>query len=319
MREKTRRFLIALAWLVAAGLIALGAAGVVAGLDSSGRDGTDRSGRTARGDALVDTALDSIEADMRDLSLMIDGLGQQARVILTSLSSNDTDGAEAAIAVGTALLGDIDQQVERIRDALDVVPIIGSPAAAYELTPASTERHATYLRALDSTAGLEAAWTRLSIGSLSASRLSGLLAAHDQAVVDAAEAGRSADYATALERLDEADAAIAQARTMRDRMVATVDVTVLDEWLDRSAAYDVALRDLYVAVQRAGGEVTDAVREAIAAEERAKRRLPPDTRSLVLIMAEIGQSGINESAIAIDRARTDLDEALGPRLGSPAP
>jgi hypothetical protein len=117
--------------------------------------------------------------------------------------------------------------------------------------------------------------------------------------------------------LDDADAAIADARTLRDRIKATVDVTTLDQWLDRSEAYDTALRDLYVAVRR--GSSTDTIRTLMEREQRAKDRLPPDTRSLVLIMADIGQGGINEAAIDIEQAHTDLEEALAPPADEPAP
>ena len=48
---------------------------------------------------------------------------------------------------------------------------------------------------------------------------------------------------------------------MRDILANTVDVTVLDEWLERNAAYDMALRDLYAALDGVGGRVTDDVRD----------------------------------------------------------
>jgi hypothetical protein len=319
IRDLIREAIATLVWLVAAAAISLGAAGVVAGMDTPPAEGGDRTGRTIRGDVQVDAALDPIEAEMRDLSAAIGRLAEQARVVLSSLSGNATEPAETATALGTGLVADITARVERIDGALAAVPIIGTPAAAYELSPAARDRHASYVAALETTAGIEEAWTRLTVGSLSASRLSGLLAAHDEAVVAAAERGRDADYATALERLDEADGAIAEAKTLRDRLAATVDVTTLDEWLDRSGDYDVALRALYVAVRRADGQVTDAVRAAIRAEAAAKSRLPPDTRALVLIMSDIGRGGMNAAAIEIERVRTDLDEALAPPLANPAP
>ena len=148
------------------------------------------------------------------------------------------------------------------------------------------------------------------VSALAANRLSGLLAAHDQAVVDAAAAGRKADYPVALGHLDDADKAIADARKLRDQLKATVDVSTLDQWLDRSHAYDVALRALYAAVQR--GASTEEIRKAVEKEQAAKNQLPPDTRSLVLIMADIGQGGINDAAADIDQAHSDLEEALAP-------
>ena len=40
------------------------------------------------------------------------------------------------------------------------------------------------------------------------------------------------------------------------QLARTVDVVTLDEWLDRSARYDVALRDLYAALVDSDGRVT---------------------------------------------------------------
>ena len=203
----------------------------------------------------------------------------------------------------------------RLRGLLDLVPIVGTPAAAYELSRETGDRHAAYVGGLAATDPIEPAWTRLVVSALAANRLSGLLADHDQAVADAAAAGRKADYRTALGHLDGADAAIADARTMRDRLKATVDVTTLDQWLERSHAYDVALRALYDAVRR--GASTEDIRRAMEKEQAAKDRLPPDTRALVLIMADIGQGGINDAAADIEQAHSDLEEALAPPVATP--
>jgi hypothetical protein len=315
--DLVRQGAVTLAWLLAAALIALGAAGVVAGMDTPPGPGIDRTGRTGHGDARVDAALDPIEADMRALSASVGGLGEQARVILASLSSVKTDEVDAATAAGTQLVADIEARGERIRDALTGVPIVASRAAAYELSPATVERYTAYSSALPSAGSMEGAWTRLTVGALSASRLSEMLAAHDEAVVDAAAAGRKADYAAALDHLDDADAAITDAKTLRDRLKATVDVGTLDQWLERSETYDKALRNLYVAVRR--GESAATIGDLMEKEQAAKDRLPPDTRSLVLIMAEIGQGGINDAAIEIEQAKADLDEALAPPVDDAAP
>jgi hypothetical protein len=312
-----RQGAITLAWLLAATLIAFGAAGVVAGMDTPPAPGIDRTGRTGHGDAQADAALDPIEVELRALSESVGALGEQARVILASLSGVKTDAVDEATATGTRLVADIEARSERIRDALTAVPLVTSRAAAYELSPSTVERYAAYSGALPAAGAMEAAWTRLTVGALSASRLSGLLAAHDEAVVDAAAAGRKADYPAALDHLDAADAAIADAKTLRDRLKATVDTGTLDQWLDRSEAYDKALRNLYVAVRR--GESAATVRDLMEKEQAAKDRLPPDTRSLVLIMADIGQGGINDAAIEIEQAKADLDEALAPAVDEPAP
>ena len=70
------------------------------------------------------------------------------------------------------------------------------------------------------------------------------------------------------------------------------------------------------AVQR--GASTEEIRKAVEKEQAAKDRLPPDTRSLVLIMADIGQGGINDAAADIDQAHSDLEEALAPPVDAGA-
>jgi hypothetical protein len=193
---------------------------------------------------------------------------------------------------------------------LGQVPLIGTPEADYQVSEVVRDRYAALVRAAGSTGELDAAWIRLTTGSLAASRLSAHLAAHDAAVVDAAEQGRAADYDGAMATLDAADAAIEAARRQRDQLAATVDVTVLDSWLDRNADYDRALRALYLALRDVGGRVTDDVRDAIAGEREAKERLPPDSRGLILIMSDIGRGGMNSAVITIEQIRGALAEAL---------
>ena len=305
-------------WLVAVVAIALGAAGVVAGMDNRAADGSDRTGRTARGDAIVVQALTPIEADLHGLSADVHTLSGQARGVLAALAANDMTLAESAAASGTDLVDAIAAKAASIRSALGAVPIAGSSEASYSLSPAVRDRYGNAFDAVAATDDLASDWTRLTVGSLSATRLSGLLSGHDKAVEAAAARGREADYAGGLQHLDDADTAITDARTMRDKLAATVDVTTLDAWLDRSAAYDKALRALYTALRASHGVVNDAVRTAAREEEAAKARLPPDTRALVLIMSDLGRGGMTDSAVAIEQAASDIDEALAP-LVLPSP
>jgi hypothetical protein len=149
--------------------------------------------------------------------------------------------------------------------------------------------------------------------------MSELLAAHDAAVLDAAALGRRAKYANAIKALRPATAALDDARELRDRLANTVDVSTLDQWLDRNEAYDVALADLYRALRDVGGRVTKDVRDAIAAEKAAKDRLPPDNRGLILIMSDIARGGMNGAVIAIEETKGRLGEALEEPEPSPEP
>jgi hypothetical protein len=313
-----RQILVAIAWLAAVLAIALGAAGIVAGMEAP-VTADSHPWQTARDDAAVTAQLDSIAADLGQVSDRLDDLGTQARAALAALTANDQSAATAAIDAGDALIIDILQRSSAISVALADVPLIGTPAGEYRLGPAVRERHARLTAALAETSGLEATWGRLAGGSAAATRLSQLLAAHDEAVLAAAEQGRDAEYANAIGVLDQADTAIADARRLRDQLARNIDVTTLDQWLDRSARYDLALRALYTALDKSGGRVTATVRTAMTEERKAKDGLPPDTRGLVLIMAEIGRGGMNGAVIGIEQARGELADALVEPTASPAP
>jgi hypothetical protein len=313
-----RQILFAIAWLAAVVLIALGAAGIVAGMDAPATTGA-YPWQTARDDVPVDQRLDAITADLDEVAVLLDELGIQARGALSALVSSDQARADTALETGDRLVAEIRDRSTTIGVALDDIPLIGTPAAEYRLGPAVRERHARLVAALAETRDLDLEWERLATGSAAATELSQLLATHDETVLKAAEQGRAARYAEALEILDDADATIGDARSLRDRLSATVDVTTLDDWLDRSAGYDTALRELYDALRRSDGRVTSAVRRAMTAERTARDRLPPDTRGLVVIMADIGRGGMNGAVIAIEQARGQLADALADSSASPAP
>ena len=313
-----RQLLMALAWLAAVVLISLGAAGLVAGMDTPANVES-RPWLTARDDVPVTARLDAITADLQVVSDKLDELGIQARGALAALVANDSTVAAKALDAGDALIADIRTRSAAIGTELASTPLIGTPEAEFRLGPAVRDRHARLVAALAETQGLDLAWAGLSTGSASATRLSNLLAAHDQTALAAAAQGRAAEYAKAIVTLDEADKAIADAGHLRDQLARTVDVSTLDEWLDRSHKYDVALRNLYTRLVESKGRVTTAVRVAITEERKARDRLPPDTRGLVLIMAEIGRGGMNNAVIAIEQARGRLADALAPPDASPAP
>jgi hypothetical protein len=181
------------------------------------------------------------------------------------------------------------------------------------------DRHARLVAALADTRDLDLEWDRLASGSAAATKMSQLLASHDETVLKAAAKGRDADYAEALKILDDADDLIGDLHELRDQLSATVETATLDEWLNRSAGYDAALRELYDALRKNDGRVNAAVRRAMEAEQKARDRLPADTRGLVVIMSDIGRGGMNDAVIAIEQARGQLADALAESEASPAP
>ena len=53
------------------------------------------------------------------------------------------------------------------------------------------------------------------------------------------------------------------------------------------------------------------------AEREAKDRLPPDSRGLIIIMADIGRGGMNGAVITIEEARGALAAAAEPASTAP--
>ncbi len=316
MRERLDGLLAALGWLGLVVVIALGAAGIVAAMDAP-PTAIARPELTGGGDAQVTPALDAVEAQLKSLASDVDDLGTQARGALAALTGNKLDTVDAAVAAGDKLVTAILARSAAIGTQLQAVPLLDTPTGAYQVSAQVRARRDRLAGALDATVGLQEAWTRLTVGSVAATRMSGLLAAHDDAVLTAAALGRQARYDGAIKALVGAEAAIADAQTLRDRLAATVDVSTIDAWLGRNADYDVALKRLYRALRDVGGRVTNDVRDAIAAEKAAKNRLPPDTRGLVLIMSDIGRGGMNDAVIAIEEAKGRLTEALQPPDASP--
>ena len=304
-----RRLLGGIVWLAIIVVIALGAAGIVAGLDHPPGTAA-RADLTAAGDAEVTPLLDAAEADLSALADQVEALGTQARLALAALNSTDALTGPSAIAEGDRLVADVVARTAALRRALTDVPYVGTPQAGVSISDTVVARHGALVAALDATDGLDAAWARLTIGSGAATQMSRLLAEHDRLVALATERGRSARYADAIKLLDQAESQTRAARLLRDKLAATVEVSVLDEWLDRGADYDVALRNLYKAISKVGTKVTDATRAAVKAEAAARARLPRDDRGLVIIMAEIGRGRMNGAVIAIEEARAKLTDAL---------
>jgi hypothetical protein len=312
-----RRLLGGLIWLLIVVVIAMGAAGIVTGMDHAPGTAA-RADLTAAGDAEVSSLLDTARDDLAGLAGQVEALGTQARGALAALNSSDPATGEAAIAQGDRLVADVIARTAALRRELAAVPYVGTPEAGLTVSDPVVARHAALVAALDATDGLDSAWARLTIGSVAATKMSGLLAEHDRLVGLAASRGRLAKYADAIKLLDQAEARIADARVLRGQLVATVEVSVLDQVLDRDATYDVALRNLYQAISKVRNKVTDATRAAVKAEAAARAALPPDGRSLVIVMADIGRGGMNGAVIAIEKARAKLADALDAGTATPS-
>ncbi len=303
-----RTLMTRLAWAAIALLISLGAAGIIATL-------THMPGTTARaeltwaGDVAVAPALDTATADLEALSAEVDQLGSTARQALTQVVGGDLPELQATIADGTTRLQAVQARTTDLERSLAAVPYTGDDWPLY-LAPELRHRYVELASTSGLTGGLEDDWASFTGRALTAARVSALLARHDEETAAAATEGSAGRYRQALDGLKASEATIAESRALRDRLAPSTDVSTLTTWIDRNAAYDTALGELYQVLLDARGRVTDAVRRAYEGEQLARSGLPGDTRGLIVIMSDVAQGGLNQAVIAIEEARGTLAQAL---------
>jgi len=303
-----RAFVLALAWLAVAAIVAVGAAGVVASMNHF--PGTPaRAELTWAGDSAAEPALDAATNQLETLSDQVAKLSGTATSALTQVVGGDLGDLDTTIADGTLQLGQVNAEAATLADQLKSVPGLG---AERELTLSGDliDRYDALIGTTGLTDGLEANWAGFTGRALDAASVTGLLSRHDKQTADAAAQGSAGHYRKALDLLDRSDAIIAQARDLTDRLAKTSDVSTLSGWVERNATYDAALRDLYQSLLNSKGRVTDHVRRAFQVEQLARLQLPADTRAITVIMAEIAQGGLNQAVISIEQARGAISNAL---------
>jgi hypothetical protein len=303
-----RRVALAVGWVIIAALIAIGAAGVVAATDHPA--GTNaRPELTWSGDRAATPSLDAATVELAQLSGAVDDLAATARRSLTDIVGGDVQALSDTIDAGTAQVTEVKTRTQQLTSALERVPGVGDDASL-RLSPGVIDRYQALAATQGLTDSLETDWLAFTGRAVGAARLTGLLARHDQQTAAAAKVGAAGHYQRALTLLDAPDATLAQAFQLRDDLAASTDVSTLTDWLNRNAAYDAALRNLYQSLVDARGRVTSAVRGAFAEETAARGQLPADTRALVVIMGDLARGGLNQAVISIEQARGALADAL---------
>ncbi len=288
--------------------VALGSAGIVA-LWSHPPGTAARAELTWRGDTALTPQMNDSREDLVSIAAGVDRLSVLARGALGALTADDQGPFVDALTEGTTVSRSIAADSAALRAQLTSLPG-AAPADAILYGGDVLARRASMLAALDGTAGLDRSWATLTAGSLQASGLIRLLDQHDATVLAAAAQGRAAEYEVALTTLDAAIARLDDAVSIRDQLANAADVSTLDSWIARNRRYDQALIGLYGALRDSGGNVDDAVRAAYQEEGAARAMLPPDTRALVVIIADIGRGGLNQAVIAIEQAKGRLNLAL---------
>jgi hypothetical protein len=296
-------------WTALFVILAAGAAGLIA--QASHPPGTAaRAELTAEGDAALDARLDQATARLQAISDDVDSLAEDAKTALEDLAGTDPSKVQDSLQQGDDAAERINTGTHALQASLADLPGT-EPDAALRYSDDTLVRRAAILAALDAAASLNVQWLQVAAQAAEVSQLIALIDGHDQIVLDAAAKGRKAQYAKAAERLSDAILAVANVQTERDRLIADPGPTVLDEWIARNRTYDVALQALYESlVQSHGNPQTVKVQEARRAERDAFEQLPPDRRTIIVIVAEAARGGLTQAVVAIEDARGRIEDAL---------
>jgi hypothetical protein len=295
-------------WVVAALVISLGSGGIVTGMSQSPANGG-RPELTWAADQAVDPGLAAASTDLTNLTGEVDQLGQAGRDAIADLVNRDSPQLDATIANGTGLVARIATDTAAIRVKLATLPGIAT-ADVTTIGAAERQRYDAITVALSITADLQTSWVQLTTGSAVATALTKDLADHDTFAGQAVKLGSTAQYAKARAALVTAQAALDSAAKRRDALAATVDVSILTQWIDRNSAFDSAAAELYLLLQASPRKVTPAIRAAFANLSIARQNLPPDTRGLEVILDDLARGGLNQAVIAIEDAKFSLATAV---------
>ena len=296
-------------WAALFGVLAAGGAGLVA--TAWHPPGSPlRAELTYPGDVTLNGRLDAAVAGLAQIADEVEVLADAGKTALAEVTNRDPTDLRAAVERGGVAASTIETRATELRLALADLPGDG-PTATIEYGNATLVRRSHVLAAIDAASGLALYWRQVAARATETSNLTTLIARHDETVLAAAAEGRGERWHRAIRILDDAVLIVADVQTTRTRLIAGSDNTVLDEWIRRNRNYDQALRNLYRALRDSGGDFqTPEVQFAYRDEELALQQLPPDRRTIIVIVSEVTRGGLTDAVIAIDDARGVIDDAL---------
>jgi hypothetical protein len=298
------------ALLVVLSLFAIAGAGLIMLLDHPPSE-QGRPELSARDHGLLAPRLAALDTGVDRLVDAGDDLATAGRDALTRLRALDPDGTDAALAAGIqvaanigAIHDDLVQQRATLTEGID----------QSRLTASDRVRIGALDRALSGAADLPTAWTGVAAAVTDPEDLVRSIQAHDARVVDATDAGRAGDWATAITALADAQRLLVPARAVRETAnKAGADVSTLDDLLARFDTYDDVLGRLYTKLQASGGVVSDDIRLVYGQVQDAQTALPENQDALRLVISDLAGPTVTSALLDIETARGMLEAAVDAR------
>jgi len=268
-----------------------------------------RAELTYSGDAALGARLDDAAARLHAIANQVDTLSADAKTALEEVADTDPTRLRAALEDGGQTATSIATATRDLKESLAGLPGDG-PGAAVTYSNATLVRRAAIISAIDTSSGLASLWQTVTGGAANAGHLINLIDSHDATVLQAAAKGRAHAYSEGAKILDSALDTIAEVQQLRTTLISDTGDTVLDEWIRRTSNYDKALQALYRALVKSHGAITIDVQSKRRDEQAAFAELPPDRRTIIVIVSEVARNGLTEAILAIDDASGRIDDAL---------
>jgi len=268
-----------------------------------------RAELTYAGDAALDARLDVATQRLTEIEAEVEKLAAEARIALEEVANDDPTRLRESLQRGGQAATTIEAASRQLRDSLTGLAGEGE-TAILEFSNGTLVRRSAVLTAIDAASSLIGHWRQVAAHATEAANLNALFTRHDATVLEAAASGRQRNYNRAIGILDQALLTVADIQSVRVRLIAGSEGNVLDEWIERNSAYDAALRALYAALDKSGNTINAEVVSRRREERIAFERLPPDRRTIVVIIAEVARNGLTQAVVAIDAAQGRIEEAL---------
>ncbi len=294
-------------WTMVLVLAALGGAGLAVAADRPGNP-VQRPELTYRADTAAQPWIDHMAADLDSANQDATELSNSGFNVLGSLQALDRDGATSALRAGDQVAADMANLATGLRDTESRAH---ASIDRWRLGPQTVGLFDSIDAAIASAEDLSTEWDGLAAtGRAVVSVLEGF-DGHDQAVIQATNAGRDGHWSDALALLNGAATdGLSIVGAARDQLAQSGTVDTLDDLLARERAYDAALVALYQYFADGGaqsGAQFDALKAAV---DQAQAALPADNGALVVIVGETSGTPIADQLLAMDTAHGVINDAL---------
>jgi hypothetical protein len=303
---RARSLRLRLWWTTLLVLIALGGAGLAVAADRP-QNPVQRPELTWRADHAAEPWIKAVADELRSVEADVTDLSEEGRAVLGELQALDLERMRASITAGDTTSTDMEAAIQRLQgvhnDALAEID-------EWRLGPATSAVLEQLNTALASANLVSGYWHGL---TTEANRVAGLVDAflrHDGLVFRATTAGRQSNWDDALAFLDQATGPLTQAASVRDALAPTVDVSTLDDLIDRYRAYDGALTAVYTYLRDGGRQQGLEFDSLQAAVDQAQAALPGDTTAMSVIVSDAAGPSVTDALVAIESAHGDILAAL---------